>query len=404
MESDVTIADLNPRLRLRCLACGHQVHSTHVFRGCPSCGSPVEAVYEGAEHGPVGLMEAVAFARTHLQPLPAQHLVDLGRVVTPLIPAPDLGRHVVLKNESLSPTGAHKDRYHAVAGGVARLLQAPGIVTTSTGNHGAAAVAHAAAAGLRAVVFCHREAPEGLLRMLAAFGGAAAQLEQAEQREALLALVDRVWFPATSMDPALSGASNPFGAEGFKTIAYEVLEQLGRMPQAMVLPVAGGDTLYGVAKGFAEVATLPGESLPLLIGAQPEVANSLVRSMRAGHPVAAPNPASIALSVSDRLCGRQAMVALQRWGGAAVDVSEDAIIEAVRALAAKGLYVEPASAVSLAGYRAARGRGLVGDSDIAVLLLTSTAMKWPEAMARIFPVAPLLTRSDLERSLAAGSP
>ncbi|MBV9281049.1 MAG: pyridoxal-phosphate dependent enzyme, partial [Chloroflexi bacterium] len=107
---------------------------------------------------------------------------------------------------------------------------------------------------------------------------------------------------------------------------------------------------------------------------------------------------------SDRLCGRQAMVALQRWGGTAVDVSEGAIVAAVRALAAKGLYVEPASAVSLAAYRAARGRGLVSELDTAVLLLTSTAMKWPEAMARIFPLAPLLTREDLERSLSAGPP
>ncbi|MDF3015104.1 MAG: hypothetical protein K0R44_329, partial [Thermomicrobiales bacterium] len=155
-----------------------------------------------------------------------------------------------LKNEAFSLTGSHKDRYNAVAARVARHLGSRGIVASSTGNHGVSAAAQAAVAGLPSVVFCHPEAPAGLLRAIGAFRGVAAQLEPGAQRAALVALVDDGWFPATSMDPTLSGAANPFAAEGYKVTAYETVEQLGTMPDAVFIPTAGGDTYYGITKGF----------------------------------------------------------------------------------------------------------------------------------------------------------
>jgi threonine synthase len=77
---------------------------------------------------------------------------------------------VFLKNETFSPTGSHKDRYHAVCAGAARILGCAGLVTTSTGNHGVSAAAYAASMHLPAVVLCHAEAPEGLLRAIQAYG------------------------------------------------------------------------------------------------------------------------------------------------------------------------------------------------------------------------------------------
>ncbi len=387
--------------RVTCMLCGRPAVPGWEYTGCRECGEagPLELVYPPIPCSGMALSEAAAWARNNLQPLALEALVHLGTVTTPLVSMPGLGQELYLKNEAFSPTGAHKDRYHAVAAACARLLRCAGVVTSSTGNHGVSAAAHAAAAGLPSVVLCHPDAPEGLLRTIHAFGGLAAQLPGEESRRALVELVERGWFPATSMDPLLSGRANPFGAEGYKGIAYETAEQLGRMPGAIIVPTAGGDTIYGIAKGFMEVAALTGLAMPTIIAVQPVCANSLSRSMATGHQVSVDGPPSIALSISDRVTGRQAMVALQRARGVSVDVSDTAIAEAVRDLARVGIYGEPASAASLAGYRQAVGSAIVDPGLPSVVLLTSSGFKWPETMSQIFHATPARSLDELHQRL-----
>jgi threonine synthase len=326
------------------------------------------------------------------------------RSATPLDPAPRFGSAVHLKNEAFSLTGSHKDRYHAIAARVAAHLGARGVVTSSTGNHGVSAAAHAAAAGLPSIVFCHPRAPEGLLRAIGACGGIAAQLPPHEQREALVSLVADGWFPATSMDPALTGAGNPFGVEGYKETAYETVAQLGRMPGAFFIPTAGGDTYFGVMQGFAELASLSGTAMPVVFAVQPEGANPLSRSLAAGRQITVDQPASIALSLSDQQTGRQAMVAADRWGGQAIDVTEDAIHRAIADLAGMGVYTDPASAAALAGYRHTVASGHLAPDATAVLLLTSSGFKWPDEMAAVFPAGAVQSVPHLRRRLAQRNP
>ena len=339
-------------------------------------------------------------ARRHFAPF-SPTAGAFSRPPTPLDPAPRLSRGVYLKNEAFSLTSSHKDRYNAVAAKVARLLGSRGMVASSTGNHGVSAAAHAAAAGLPSVVFCHPEAPAGLLRAIGAVRGLAAQLEPDAQRAALVALVEDGWFPATSMDPALSGAANPFGAEGYKVTAYETVEQLGTMPDAVFIPTAGGDTYYGITKGFAEVAELSGVPMPVVFALQPEGANPLSRSLTIGHQVTLERPASIALSIADPRTGRHAMVAVARWGGHALDVAETAIREAIADLAGIGIYADPASAAALAGYRKAIETGAIAPHAKAVLVLTSSGFKWPDAMAAVFPADAVHSVDELQHRLAA---
>ena len=273
------------------------------------------------------------------------------------------------------------------------------MVASSTGNHGVSAAAHAAAAGLPSVVFCHPEAPAGLLRAIGAVRGVAAQLEPGAQRAALVALVEDGWFPATSMDPTLSGAANPFGAEGYKATAYETVEQLGTMPDAVFIPTAGGDTYYGITKGFAEVAELSGVPMPVVFALQPEGANPLSRSLTAGRQITLECPASIALSIADPSSGRQAMVAVERWGGQSLDVAEAAIRAAIADLAGIGIYADPASAAALAGIARHRD-GAIAPHAKAVLVLTSSGFKWPDAMAGSLPGGCGAQRRRLKHRLA----
>lgn len=395
--------NLNVHARLACLICGSTAGSGDLFWGCSACGvaAPLTLVYPPAiAH--LGVAAAAQEARRAYAAFsPAANEIP-SQLPTPLNPAETFGRGVYLKNEAFSLTGSHKDRYHTVAAPLARRLGCRGVVASSTGNHGVSAAAHAAASGLRAVVFCHSRAPLGLLRAIGAFGGIAAQLEPEAQRAALVSLVEAGWFPATSMDPVLSGAGNPFGAEGYKTSAYEIVEQLDAMPEAVFIPTAGGDTYYGMAKGFAEIASLSGVRMPVIFAIQPQGANSLSQSLTAGSQVTLEHPSSIALSLADPQTGRHTMAAVERWGGRALDVSEEAIRRAIADLGAIGIYTDPASAAALAGYRQAVESGEVRPDATAVLLLTSSGFKWPDAMAEVFPVRTAQSLDELHDLLSNG--
>src|SRR5215211_2639054 len=384
----------NPHAHLRCIDCGNEQPLGPAFNGCERCSdgedhAPLEVVYEDSDlpQGS-GLRSVLWWLSVDRQPIAPTKRVSLGRTPTPLVPVTSLGPTVLVKNETLNPTWAHKDRLHEVNVGVAKLLESVGVVASTTGNHGAAAAAHAAAADLPAVIFCHPEASSMTLRMISAYGGVVVQLSPEDQRTAVASMVDEGWFPATSMDPIISGRSNPYGSEGYKLIAYEIVAALGRLPDAVIVPTASGDTVYGIAKGFAEVAAATGSAPTRIVAAQPEAANPLQRSMRDHRIARVPDARSFALSVSEEVTGRQAMVALQRWNGDVVSVSEVSIRDSVHKFARAGLLVEPASAVSYAGYERALDDGLIGVGDTIVLLATSSGVKWPRELEEIFLVAP----------------
>jgi threonine synthase len=412
-EPDSWDGGWNPRARLRCMHCGDLSERSRAVRGCPACAAgdgpaPLEVIYTDGD-GPAPdnrprLDSALGWLAVHHQPIAPSAVISIGRPVTPLVRQQAFGPSVYIKNETLNPTWGHKDRLHEVAAGVARLISARGLVASSTGNHGAAAAAHAAVAGLPSVIFCHLQASPAAVKMITAYGGLAVQVTPSEAREALAGLVDDGWFPATSMDPAVSGRSNPYGAEGYKTLSLEVTRQLGELPGTVIVPTASGDTLYGIAKGFAEISELTGEPMPLMVSAQPEGGDPLARSIAAGQPVTVPDPHSMALSVADPFTGRHALAAIRRWGGQAVSVREDAIVDAVRQLAAAGLLAEPASAVALAGLWRLRDAGHLTPHRAVVLILTSAGVKWPGPIEEIFPDPPLRSLNALFGRLSRQAP
>ena len=113
-----------------------------------------------------------------------------------------------------------------------------------------------------------------------------------------------------------------------------------------------------------------------------------------------PDAHSIALSVADPLTGRHALAAMHRWGGDTVSVREDAIVQAVRSLAGRGLLAEPASAVALAGLWELRDTGRLAAGHPVVLVLTSAGIKWPHQIMEIFPGQPLRSADALHDRLA----
>jgi threonine synthase len=373
-----------PRSGLRCLTCRGEFPHGLYPAGCPACGEPLEVVYQYRgwleEPGAPGVWRFAPM-------LPAedrQHQVSLGEGNTPLVRLAAVSEaaglpHLYFKNETVNPTGSFKDRFQAVSLSVARMLGYRRMVTSTTGNHGVSAAAYAAAAGLKAVVFCHPESSNLQRRMIALYGGLPVVLEQ---RKAMLEAIVRGhgYWASTSMAPL--PVASAYGVEGYKTIAYEIWQQLGRTPHHMVCPIAAGDALYGPWKGFCELRQMGlTDRVPAMHAAQAAGCNPYVESFRARSAEVAVKaaPASIALSIRDETGGWPALQAIYDSGGGALEAADEEIVAAVRLLARSGVLVEPASATALACALKAN----FPPEETVVVLLTGSGAKWPETMSNL---------------------
>jgi threonine synthase len=377
-------------LHLTCQRCGTTYATGLYLRGCDHCRragvvSPlfvtydeirIRAAWESRQRHDSGMW---AFAS--VLPLPhSTPRVTLGEGSTPLLHVSRLGGRdidVHLKLESHNPTGSFKDRLNSVAVSMARYHRVRGIACSSTGNHGVSLAAYAAAADLQSVVLLPEEAPETAAREIRQYGGTAIVTRWDDRARWLTRLVDDAgWAVSARNFPYNLG--NPYGLEGYKTIAYELVRQLnGRPPSTIFVPTCGGDGIYGLWRGFkelrqAEIIDRP----PRLIACQPERSASVARALAADADHVDPVDLAIscALSLTDRQAGDHALWAIRESSGAAITLTEDELREAVRLLARAGLCAEPAAAAGVAGFFKN------GEAEPPVVcLVTAAGHRWLEA-------------------------
>jgi threonine synthase len=257
--------------------------------------------------------------------------VTLGEGNTPLLRAPRLserfGVDLWLKWEGANPTGSFKDRGMSVA--VTRAVEdgAHTLVCASTGNTAASCAAYAARAGLRAVIVVARGAAAGpKLLQVRAVGGEIVEVDGTFSDA--FAHAEEL---GTQDGHALVNSTNPHRLEGQKTAAFEILEQLGGMPDVLTLPYGGGGNTRAYALGFLERA-----------GALPRF-----------HPVQAANrkeTVASAIRIVEPVHRAEAEEVVSRSGGAVITVDDAAIVDARRLVGREeGLFCEPASAAGVAG-------------------------------------------------------
>ena len=412
-------------MSLRCRDCGAHYGWGRYPQGCPACAErggfgilEVMYPYDGQIKG--RLEDALAHPERRslwrfeaLLPLPeGAQPITLGEGGTPLVAAPWLRDfagldNVYLKNETANPTWCSKDRVNTVNVTMGRALGARGIVASTTGNHGASMVAYCARAGIPAVAVCSIHSDIIHRAMIAALGGTAIVSERRE--EIVKHLVrDLGWFPATSM--ADTDGPNPYGVEGCKTISYEIYETLHTVPDAVLVPAASGDLLYGIYKGFRELAELGLTTrVPRIIGCQASGAAPLAQAWREQAdevPVLA-SPSTVAISIGDATSGKPALEAVRASGGDVITISDDEILSAQRALASNGLLFETASCSSIAALKAAAAHGVLRANETIACLLTGAAVKWSaqfisQAMGQVLlePSLDTLNKSRIGGGLA----
>ncbi|HLS19967.1 MAG TPA: pyridoxal-phosphate dependent enzyme [Paracoccaceae bacterium] len=380
---------------LSCIRCGAEYPAEYHTRQCPSCGKDLPSALtvrykddrlagvtkEGIASGPRSI-----WRYAHSQPVEASRAVSLGEGLTPMIRLDRIGNAIGVqglygKCEFMNPTGSFKDRLASAAISAAReLFGARTIASSSTGNAGAAVAAYAAKAGLDCVVFTAGVSASPMISQMLACGATVVSVPTKPDRWKLITEgVERFgWFPTSPFFGPPIG-SNPFGVEGYKSLAYEICEDLGwQAPDWLILPVCYGDALYGVWKGFLELQALGWISrLPRLVAA--EIYGSLVEAYRTGveAPPEMPQPyATEAASITSPQGTFQSLLALRESGGLPVRIGEAEMAEARKRVAREeGIHLETAAAASVVAAETLRINGTIGSSDTVVCLLTAGGLK-----------------------------
>ncbi|WP_292976607.1 pyridoxal-phosphate dependent enzyme [Mycobacterium sp.] len=336
--------------------------------------------------------------------------VSLGEGGTPLVPlnrlGPRLGLHrLLLKDETRNPTWSYKDRLAALAITKAATSGTSTVVVSSTGNHGAAVAAYAAAAGLSCVVLTVSSVPREMRILMQAYGASVVAYDSGPDRWSVLrAAVEAFdWMPISGLVTPPIG-SNPFGIEGYKTIAYELWRQLGETPDVVVVPTAHGDGLAGLCRGFSDLVGLGlARRMPRLVAVDPFGAYAAgLCAQEGGQPTVTTQP-SMAFSVAARRATYQGLDALTATNGTAVaEPSNDAIAGMQLQLAsAEGIYAEGASVLTVLAAQHLAARRWIDPDESVVVLSTSTGLKDPGSTESHLPDLPVLdpTLTALEGAL-----
>jgi threonine synthase len=306
----------------------------------------------------------------------ATPIITLGEGGTPLIPAPALsartGARVYVKFEGMNPTGSFKDRGMTMAISKAVEHGAKAVICASTGNTSASAAAYAAHAGITAAVLV----PEGKIAMGKLSQAIAHNAELLQVQGNFDDCLDIARDLAANYPVHLVNSVNPDRIEGQKTAAFEVTEVLGDAPDIHIVPVGNAGNYTAYSRGYTEdLAAGRTTKMPRMFGFQAAGSAPIVL----GKVVKNPETIASAIRIGNPASWELALAAREATDGYFGAITDDKILEAHRILSAEvGIFVEPASAISVAGLLERAAAGQIPKDSIVVLTVTGHGLKDPQ--------------------------
>ncbi len=381
---------------LRCRECA-RTYPAEALHVCDFCFGPLEVAYDyeaiaastsrqTIAEGPSTIWRYAALLPVH-DPSP----IDLGTGCTPLVRADRLAAELGLgelwiKNDTANPTGSFKDRVVSVALTKARQLGFKVAACASTGNLANSVAAHAARAGMTSVVFIPHDLETAKIVTTAVYGGNLVAVEGNYDD------VNRLCAELASEHPSWAFVNiniRTYYAEGSKTLAFEVAEQLGwRLPDHVVVPIASGSQLTKIRKGFDELHTvgLIDEAPHVRVsGAQAAGCSPVATAFAEGSDVIRPvKPDTVAksLAIGNPADGWYALDAIRSTGGGCGSVTDDEIRDGIRLLArTEGIFAETAGGVTIATLAKLAADGTVRRDERVVAYVTGHGLKTVDALA-----------------------
>ena len=404
---------------LICRECArtYDVAPIHV---CEFCFGPLEANYDyeqidrdvSREHiasGPRSIWRYV-----DLLPISADApRVDLGVGFTPLVPAPRLGAELGisdlwLKNDTVNPTFSFKDRVVSIALTKAKEFGIKVAAAGTTGNLGNSVAAHAAKAGMPAVIFMPHDLEAGKVITTAVYGATIVAIKGNYDDVNRLCAEVADAYPWGFVNTNLRA----FYSEGSKTLAFEVTEQLGwKYPDHMVVPIGSGSQLVKVRKGLGElhkVGLMPAEPHTQVHGAQAmgcsPVAQAYLDGVDHVRPVK-PDTIAKSIAIGNPADGPYALAAIRETGGRAGMVTEGEIVDSILLLArTEGIFTETAGGVTVGVLAQLAKQGVFAPGERVVALITGMGLKTLEAVTGRAKPAVTITPSmdEFEEKVSLG--
>lgn len=400
-----------PDFSYQCSLCNRTYQPNEVMYTCPQDGGNLNVILDydtiRAQVRPSDISASRDFSLWRYLPLlPVADPDGKGtplRAVgwTPVFQPPALAkqldlRRLWIKDESRNPTASFKDRASAVVVARAREIGADVVVTASTGNAGAALAGMAASLGRKAVIFAPKTAPPAKVAQLLVYG-------------AQVILVDGNYDQAFDLSIQASQnfgwycrntGYNPFTAEGKKTAALEIWEQVLAPERSLDRPlnvfvsVGDGNIISGIHKGFKDLLALGWiETMPRMFAVQAEGSAAVANAINSGSSTVQPVSAkTIADSISVDLPrdGLRAVQSVTQTGGECVVVSDNEILSAIAALGRAGIFAEPAGAAAYAGLARAIDCGQIAPEDPVLVMNTGSGLKDTRAAMQAVREAPVI--------------
>ena len=357
-----------------------------LFEGDPASRSRGEPTSVAAEYRQIAspLPACVGPMRTYGAWLPYLEFPSLGEGGTPAVDVPALAdalglKRLIVKRESANPTGSHKDRMTPLA--LARAIEtgAAGVVCASSGNAAISLAAYASAAGVQCRVLVTASISDAYRSLLDRMNADIVVCRTHLDRWKVMAgMVSQGWYPITNFALPAVG-SNPYGVQGYKTVAYEIFQQVGPVDD-VVVPCARGDLLWGIGEGFNELkhAGMIG-GLPRLHAVEPFPRLSRVLQGQAKSTDLFPGDTQ-QFSIAGDTTTDQAVRAVRASCGSAICV-DDTLAGAARNEAARhGFDLELSSASALGAVRILQANGGLSDASTVVMIATASSAREPIAV------------------------
>ena len=408
---------------LQCRECARE-YPPEALNVCDFCFGPLEVVYDYATIAEATSRDSISrgplsiWRYCDLLPADSTDPVDIMAGFTPLIKARNLGkslglRNLYIKNDSVNPSFSFKDRVVSVAATKAGEFGFDTLACASTGNLACSVAAHAARAGVRAIVFIPHDLERGKIIGAAIYGPTLVSVEGTYDE------VNRLCSEVADNYPWAFVNINmrPYYAEGSKTLGYEVAEQLGwRLPDHVVVPSASGAMFTKIWKGFNELACLG-----LLEGVEPApfgedqntahhpavttkmhmtqaagcapIVNAWANGQTLVQPVR-PNSIAKSLAIGNPADGIYALRVIKRSDGSAYAVPETEVVNGIQLLAeTEGIFTETAGGVVVSGLKHLAKSGAIKPDELTVIYITGNGLKTQEAVESV--VKPLSVKPTM---------
>ena len=381
---------------IRCADCGREISVKTYRTDCPSCAGALGFSYPDESRSWAGSCRSMWRYRQRLPVDPRAVIVSMDEGGTPQLRAESqTDFELFLKNETLNPTGSHKDRALSIGITKAREFGFDTCMLYSDGSAALSSAAYAARAGMRNIALVPRGTSDNRLLPLMIYNSVV--LEFAGDAADALDWVHEACQSLGIYETSTYRKANPYESEGPKTISYEIFEDLGEAPDWVVVPVGGGGTLAGIWRGFCDLYNRElTRKIPHIVGVLPKgyrlLQLGLTRGVETGEDLRKladfdlPETAQVKIAMRWPPDGVEAIRAVRESQGQFLFGSDQEAWQAQRTLGARdGIYAEVSAAVALVGVEKLHGQGHIADGEKVVAIVSGSGFRETAELARHLP-------------------